>query len=63
MENKQKNTKAKVTSFRTTRRSRHFTGETPPVSDVLGSYTGTPVNMGAPLDYDDLIPVQDADDL
>lgn len=63
MENKQKNTKSKITSFYTKRRSRHFTREAPPVSDVLGSYTGTPVNMGAPLDYEDMTPTQDADDL
>ncbi len=63
MENKQKNNKVKITSFRKSYRSRHFTGEAPPVSDVLGSYTGTPVNLNCMTDYEDLFPTQDADDL
>lgn len=33
------------------------------VSDVLGSYTGTPVSYFPPEDIEDLFPVQDADDL
>ncbi|MBR3768792.1 MAG: hypothetical protein IKL10_11225 [Clostridia bacterium] len=63
MENNGKSKKLKVTAFKKNNRSRHFTGTMPPVNDVLGSYTGTPVTFGEPEDDDDFIPVQDADDL
>ncbi len=33
------------------------------VSDVLGAYTGTPVNTASPPDIYDLYPEQDPDDL
>ena len=33
------------------------------VSDVLGAYTGTPVNTASSPDIYDLYPEQDADDL
>ena len=63
LEKKPKASSSKITSFGKKRRSRHFTGDKPPVSDVLGSYTGTPLNMGTPVSYEDMEPTQDADDL
>lgn len=42
---------------------KHFSATGNPTSDVLGSYTGTPVNSSADTDYADLYPTQDADDL
>ena len=63
MDNKKKNNKRNFTTFRNKSSLHHFTGSMNSVSDVLGSYTGTPVNTAEAPDRDDLYPVQDADDL
>ena len=63
MEKNKKNTKRKFTSFTNKTQPKHFTQRSAVVSDVLGSYTGTPVNTTGHPDRDDLYPVQDADDL
>lgn len=65
--NKEKNTnpsrRKTVRSFGTSASGRIISADKNIVSDVLGSYTGTPVNRGFSQDQPDLYPVQDADDL
>lgn len=61
MENKGNINKKKIKSFKKTKDALHFPAA--PVSDVLGSYTGTPIIQVAPEDVPDLYPTQDADDL
>lgn len=60
MENKKK--RKKVTSFVGQSTVKHFS-EHSPISDVLGSYTGTPVIQGIPDSEADEMPIQDVDDL
>lgn len=57
------NKKSKFTLFRKQKGTKHFTASSPIVSDVLGSYTGTPVNAPSDTFPEDMYPVQDADDL
>lgn len=61
MENKGKINKKRIKSFKTGNATKHFPSS--PVSDVLGSYTGTPLINGAPEEVPDMYPTQDADDL
>lgn len=55
--------KKRISTFMKKQGLKHFSATGNPISDVLGSYTGTPVNSSADTDYADLYPTQDADDL
>ena len=56
--------KKKIAIFQKNTGTRHFTPTSQKIpSDVLGSYTGTPINRGLSDTNCDLFPVQDADDL
>lgn len=63
MEKNGKINKNKYTTFRKSRGYRHFSANISSANDVLGSYTGTPVNTTQPTEEADLYPTQDADDL
>ncbi len=65
MENtdKKKKKQGKIASFKTPGTIKHFTPGNRIPSDVLGSYTGTPLDTDGISDNPDYYPVQDADDL
>lgn len=60
MGNKKK--RKNITSFAGQSTVKHFSQHSP-ISDVLGSYTGTPVIQGATDSEADEMPIQDVDDL
>lgn len=64
MDKNNKNKKIKnLRSFGSSASGRRISADRNIVSDVLGSYTGTPINRGFQEDNPDFYPVQDADDL
>ena len=64
MEQNGKTRKARIITFRKKRGPEHFSPVNSKIlSDVDGSYTGTPVTESFDTDEEDLHPVQDADDL
>ena len=63
MENKGKTGKGKIRVFTQKSKTAHFTPSQSIPSDVLGSYTGTPVNSYPDESFPDVYPIQDADDL
>lgn len=64
MENKGNISHRKFTLFRKPSAPRHFeAAKNPIITDPEGSYTGTPVNQTGEINFNDLYPTQDADDL
>lgn len=61
MKNKSKINRSHIAAFRKPQSISHFTAQQIPLNDILGSYTGTPINNGKP--DEDTVPTQDADDL
>ncbi len=58
-----KRKQGKITRFTAPEAVKHFAPGRKIPSDVLGSYTGTPLDTNGITDNPDYFPVQDADDL